>query len=284
MSPFGPRNFGMLPEIVKNLLIINGLLFLAKMVFQINFGLDLNDYLGLHYYSSERFRIYQVITYMFMHGNFQHLFFNMFAVWMFGTTIESYWGPKRFLTFYILTGMGAAFLHYLIIFFQMNPEIVLMEAFINNPNLENLATLAANHKFEVSPWLNGELYAQFNTFKSSFIALQRNPENFEALNTSVNFVSEYLEYFKNRPNVVGASGSLFGILLAFGMLFPNTLLMMLFIPIPIKAKYFVIGYGLLELFSGLSNNPNDNVAHFAHLGGMLFGFIIIKIWQKRGSF
>jgi membrane associated rhomboid family serine protease len=282
MSPFGPRNFSMLPEIVKNLLIINGLLFLAKVVFQANFHVDLNDYLGLHYYSSEKFRIYQVITYMFMHGNFQHLFFNMFAVWMFGTTIESYWGPKKFLTYYILTGMGAAFLHYLIIFFQIQPDINLMQAFIQDPSYAALSELAAVHRFEVSPWLNGELYAAFNDFKGAYSRLQANPQDFEALNISVNFMNDYLEFFKNRPNVVGASGSLFGILLAFGMLFPNTLLMMLFLPVPIKAKYFVMGYGLIELFSGLSNNPNDNVAHFAHLGGMLFGFIIIKIWRERG--
>src|SRR5690606_20871924 len=114
--------------------------------------------------------------------------------------------------------------------------------------------------------------------------LNTDPTNFEALNQTSYFFSKYIEYYKNLPNVVGASGSLFGILLAFGMLFPNALLMMLFIPIPIKAKYFVIGYGLIELISGLQNNPGDNVAHFAHLGGMLFGFILIKYWRKKGIY
>ena len=122
----------MLPEIVKNLLIINGLMYLATLVLQLNFNINLYDIFGLHYYSSDKFRIYQIVTYMFMHGSFSHLFFNMFAVWMFGSTIESYWGPKRFLTFYVLTGFGAAFLHYAIIFFQINPDIQLMEHFVTS--------------------------------------------------------------------------------------------------------------------------------------------------------
>tara|TARA_Y100001934_G_C12140333_1_gene672231 strand:- start:479 stop:940 length:462 start_codon:yes stop_codon:yes gene_type:complete len=152
----------------------------------------------------------------------------MFAVWMFGSHIENRWGSKRFLNYYLLTGLGAAFLHYLIFHFYTLPGIP------------------------------SQVYS--NTFP----------------------LTAY-EYFLQNSVVVGASGSLFGILLAFGVLFPNTLLYLYF-AIPIKAKYFVIGYGLLELFSGISNNPGDNVAHFAHLGGMLFGLLIFGYWKLKNEF
>lgn len=275
--------FSMLPEVVKNLLIINVLAFIARVVFSVNFGIDINDYLGLHYWESEKFRPYQFVTYMFMHGNFGHLFFNMFAVWMFGNAIENAWGPKRFLIFYIFTGFGAALLHYGIIHFEISGDITAMEQIVNDPKFENIAAFVSQHRFAVSQYYP-EIYPAYQEFKGAFSALQVNPENYEALNISANFFSKYLNHFKDLPNVVGASGSLFGILLAFGMMFPNAQLFMLFIPFPIKAKYIVIGYGALELFSGLQNSPGDNVAHFAHLGGMLFGFILINFWRKKGIY
>jgi membrane associated rhomboid family serine protease len=228
---YRPNSFSLLPLVVKNLLIINGLFYLATVVLSGQFGIDLTEKLGLHFPLSEAFRPYQLITYMFMHGSFMHLFFNMFALWMFGNTLENVWGPKRFLTYYLITGIGAAICHYTVIYFEMQPAL----DYINSNSFDH-------------------------------------PE-LEAMRQEV----------LNAPVVVGASGSVFGILLAFGMMFPNTLLYIYF-AIPIKAKWFVILYGAAELFSGLAGAPGDNVAHFAHLGGMLFGFILIKYWKKTNNF
>ena len=216
---FRPQRFNILPPIVKNLLIINTLLFFATITLT-NQGLDLRNYLGLHHWQSNDFQTWQIITHMFMHGNFTHLFFNMFAIWMFGTQLENLWGSKRFLNYYILTGLGAACLHFVIFHFYELPQI---------PQI----------------------------YQNMVIA---------------------------KHVVLGASGCLFGLLIAFGMLFPNTMLFFLFIPFPIKAKYFVIIYGLAELYYGVANNPNDNIAHFAHLGGMLFGFQIIKYWKWNNKY
>lgn len=244
-------NFKNIPPVVKNLLIINGLFFLATILLQ-NQGIDLADYFGLHYWESGTFYPHQLITYMFMHGGFTHILFNMFAVWMFGRVLEGVWGGKRFLIFYIVTGVGAGVIQLLVAHFRLM-------------SIEQLLTPEA-----IS-------FALSNGF--DLLHGGQGPTEFV---TNPHFVD--LVVLINTPTV-GASGAVFGILLAFGMLFPNTELMLLFPPIPIKAKWFVIGYGALELYSGFANNPNDNVAHFAHLGGMLFGFILIKMWQKnRGTF
>jgi len=271
----------MLPPVVKNLLIINGLMFLLTITLS-RFGINLIDILGLHYFGGSDFRPYQMVSYMFMHGGMAHIFFNMFAVWMFGSSIENYWGPKRFLTYYILTGFGAAALHYFIVYLQINPDIVLMNNFLDSPSIGTLDNLLQNFKITFNQNPGSQWVNSYGEFRVAANALYANPDNIEALNIVIQFISDYKAYYLNMPVIVGASGSLFGILLAFGMLFPNTRLYMLFLPIPIKAKYFVIGYGALELYSALENNPADNVAHFAHLGGMIFGFILIKIWQKRG--
>jgi membrane associated rhomboid family serine protease len=177
-----------------------------------------------------------------MHGGFMHIFFNMFALWMFGSAIEKIWGAKKFLTYYLITGFGAFILHYAIVAFQVQQLMP-----------------------DVSPEMLQDIKA------NGLDILMRN-QNY----TNPTFAKLNLLY--NIP-VVGASGAVFGILLAFGMMFPDTRLMLLFFPVPIKAKYFVIGYGAIELFSGIANRPGDNVAHFAHLGGMLFGFILIKYWN-----
>ena len=216
--------FQILPPVVKNLLIINVLLWLATLVLKGSlFSIDLTHILGLHHWESELFKPWQIVTYMFMHdtSGFTHILFNMFGVWMFGTHLENRWGSKKFLNYYLLTGFGAAFLHYLIFHFYTLPGIP-DEIYVNT------APLTA------------------------------------------------YEYILQNSVVVG-------VLLAFGVLFPNTLLYIYF-AIPIKAKYVVIGYGLLELFSGISNNPGDNVAHFAHLGGMLFGIIIFAYWKIRNDY
>jgi membrane associated rhomboid family serine protease len=241
-------NFRNIPPVVKNLLIINGLFFLATIVFrgQIN----LSEYLGLHYWMSDGFYPHQLITYMFMHSSvdFTHVLFNMFAVWMFGRVLEQVWGAKRFLIYYMVTGIGAGVVQLLVAYFRLMP------------------ILAELPQEAIDMVLN---------------------EGYGALLEGKNFVDPLMANANILINTttVGASGAVFGILLAFGMLFPNTELMLLFPPIPIKAKWFVMGYGAIELYMGFANNPTDNVAHFAHLGGMLFGFILIKMWKKdRGNF
>ena len=231
---YRPGNFNELPVVVKNLLIINGLLFLATVSLS-NLGIDLVKIFGLHQFQSNDFRPHQLITHIFMHGSFTHLFFNMFALWMFGKILENIWGEKRFLTYYMITGIGAAFIHLLISQYQIIS--------ISN-QIPELVSIAIEGKYNPSIPLSKKLTQLIIT------------------------------------PTVGASGAVFGLLLAFGMLFPNALLYLYF-AIPIKAKYFVIGYGILELYAGISNNPADNVANFAHLGGMIFGYILIKYWKKN---
>ncbi len=208
-------------------------------------GINLYTYLGLHFPLSEKFRLHQIFTHMFMHGGLTHLFFNMFALYMFGRVLESVWGPKRFLTFYLVTGIGAAVLHSAVNFFEY---------------------------YQTSSQLSPE---QINYVKEVGYGIWSEGKNFsEPLLGKLNLIL-------NTPTV-GASGAVFGILLGFGMLFPNTQLMLLFPPIPIKAKYFVIGYGVIELYLGFAQ-PGSNVAHFAHLGGMLFGYFMIKYWNKNSK-
>lgn len=279
----GSGRWSMLPPVVKNLLIINGLMFLAAISFDTSIGIDLWDILGLHYPGSEKFEVYQIVSYMFMHGSFTHIFFNMFAVWIFGNAIENTWGSKRFLIYYVLTGFGAAFLHYLIYYIEVAPTLNAIEAIIVSPQAEQILSFASSHEWKIYTQQYPEIAKEFFSFRNGPLqVLSASPDDQEALRQSRFFFEQYLEYFKNLPNVVGASGSLFGILIAFGMMFPNVRLMLLFPPIPIKAKWLVTAYGAMELYSAFQGNPNSNVAHFAHLGGMLFGFLIIKFWQKSG--
>lgn len=241
MSNFRP-GFSSIPPVVKNLIIINAIMLFATYMLSMR-GIDLTKILGLHYFESPDFRPYQLVTHMFMHGGLMHLAFNMFALWMFGRVLESVWGPRRFFIYYFVTGLGAAALH----------------TFVNFLEFQHFAG-------KMSP---------------EDVQLVMN-QGAEILNQGKNFsdvAAGKLNLLLNTPTV-GASGAVFGILLGFGMLFPNTELMLLFPPIPIKAKYFVIGYGAIELFSGIAN-PGDNIAHFAHLGGMLFGFFMIKYWNKK---
>ena len=234
---YSPGNFNELPVVVKNLLIINGLLFLATISLS-NLGIDLVKIFGLHQFQSNDFRPHQIITHLFMHGSFTHLFFNMFALWMFGKILENIWGQKKFLIYYMITGIGAAAIHLIFCQYQI----------INISNqIPDLVNIAIEGKYNPSIPLSKKLTQLIIT------------------------------------PTVGASGAVFGLLLAFGMLFPNALLYLYF-AIPIKAKYFVIGYGLIELYAGISNNPADNVAHFAHLGGMIFGYYLIKYWKQDTNY
>ncbi len=241
MDQYRPTGFRILPPVVKNLIIINVLFFLAMLAF--SSMIDLADYLGLHYPVSPLFKPHQLVSYMFMHGGIGHIFFNMFALWMFGNALENVWGPKRFLIFYMVTGIGAGLLHLLVIYFQ----VISVEA-------------------KLAP----ELIAQVRD--SGYSILQENKNFVDPLLGKLNLLY--------NTTTVGASGAVFGILLGFGMLFPNSLIYLYF-AIPVKAKYFVIGYGAIELFLGFSNNEGDNIAHFAHLGGMIFGYFLILYWKKR---
>jgi membrane associated rhomboid family serine protease len=248
-------------------LIINGLFFVTYLVIQNRFGIDLNEKLGLYYVRSSHFAPYQIITHLFMHGSFWHLFSNMLALWMFGNVLENYWGGKKFLLYYITTGLGAAFIHSLVTYLSMHGLEVAVQDYLSHPSVDALAQFAQHH---VSP-------AYQQSFDSLIGDWFKDPNNLAYADRSKEFVNQYLDLRASVPTV-GASGAVFGVLLAFGMLFPNTVIYLYF-AIPIKAKYFVILYGALELYSGFQ--VDDNVAHFAHLGGMLFGFILIKYWAKH---
>lgn len=259
--------FNILPTVVKHLLIINGIFFLAKVLLMPR-GIDMDEIFGLHYVGAPAFRPWQIITYMFMHGDFGHIFFNMFALWMFGSTLENYWGSKKFLIYYLVTGIGAAFIHYLIIYFQIQPTLALLNQFIDNPSLESYRYLVEHNPTER---MQGML-------SQNLLVLQQSPESLnELVRVTAGLKSQYLNSF----NIIGASGSVFGLLLAFGMMFPNSEIYLYFL-LPIKAKWFVIIYGAIELIYGIFGSA-DGVAHFAHLGGMIFGFILIMIWRHQAK-
>ncbi len=268
MNYYSPGGFNILPPVVKNLLIINGLLFLATFTLMSKFSIDLTSILGLHCFESENFRWYQFITHMFMHGNFLHIFSNMFALWMFGTAIENFLGSKRFIYYYFFTGLGAAALHLLISYYRLNDLHQAIVAYKNASSPESFSYLITNYFPEYKSQLSNFIYTWSNfRYDTSFVQ------------QTYKFVEEQYTMLINIPTV-GASGAVFGLLLAFGMMFPNSLIYIYFL-FPIKAKYFVIFYGLFELYSGIMNQPGDNVAHFAHLGGMIFGLILILYWRSK---
>lgn len=269
----------LLPPLVKNILIINVILFIATVTLFKSQRLDLVDILGLHYFGGSKFMPYQIITYMFMHdvGSFTHIFFNMFAVWMFGSTLENTWGPKKFLLYYMVTGIGAALTHYIIMyFFDIAPVLEHINLFLQDPSLAGFNAFVNSSHFTA---VSAEVQARFNELSPQYnLLIQSDPD--AALQSAVDFMLFYRTEFLNAPVVIGASGAVFGILLAFGVLFPNQVLYFFPIPIPIKAKWVVILYGAFELYAGISRT-GSNVAHFAHLGGMLFGFLLILYWRKR---
>jgi len=276
MRGYRPPQIGNIPPVVKNLLIINILVFAIDRLTH-SMGFELSEYLALYFPTSEYFKPFQFVTYMFMHGNLTHIFFNMFAFWMFGRVLESVWGSKRFLIYFMVTGIGAAALHMLINWMNYSSLETALVAYSNTPSPDAFFAFLK------------ENYAQYWDFIKNDAAYNRiingwynNPDSQQYAQASVEYLQSLYREIVNIPTV-GASGAVFGVLLAFGMLFPNTQLMLLFPPIPIKAKYFVIGYGAIELYTGIIQQPGDNVAHFAHLGGMLFGFLLIKYWQKSST-
>ena len=215
-----------IPTMTKNLLIVNFLAFVATWVLELR-GIDLTSMLGLHFFMAKDFHLFQFITYMFLHGGFTHIFFNMFALWMFGAVIERVWGPKKFLFYYISCGIGAG----------MVQEI-----------------------------------AQYVNYMAEGLAAYDNVN----LGGTIMATADYL----NLWTTIGASGAVYAILLAFGMIFPNERLFIIPFPFPIKAKWFVLGYVAIEFFSALGSS-GDGVAHTAHLGGMLFGYLMIRYWNRH---
>ena len=263
MNPFRSSLSGGLPTVVKNLLIINVLLRLAKMALgSDSHGQNLLDtHLGMYYFTSPNFRPWQVITHMFMHGDFMHLLVNMFGLYMFGAPIEQLWGSQRFLKYYLLCGLGAAALHTAVNSVEIRQDTEQVAAYGVDVDLVRSTADRINYPLD-----------------DAFPILEDEVRRTGAPEDAVAQL-----YFDHYGTMLGASGAIFGILLAFGMFFPNVELIMIFLPIPIKAKYFVVLYGLFELFSGLRGAQGDNVAHFAHLGGMIFGYFLIRHWRKKGT-
>ncbi|MDR1171235.1 MAG: rhomboid family intramembrane serine protease [Bacteroidales bacterium] len=258
---------------VKNLLIINVLLFVATYVLGSQFNLDLTRRLALYYPGSEYFRPYQFVTHMFMHGGIGHggighIFFNMYALWMFGTPIENAWGGKRFLFYYLFCGLGAAALHTLVNYLIFSGMAADITAFTNSPSPEIFKQFVEAHK----DFFNQNVYDFINQWTMS-------PGDSAYAATALENMHGVYQSTINIPTV-GASGAIFGILLAFGMMYPNVQLMIIFLPVPIKAKWMVTGYGALELIFGVIQ-PGSSIAHFAHVGGMLFGFILIRYWMAQ---
>ena len=233
MSTFRSSPLSNIPPVVKNLLIINILFFVATAIFESK-GISLVRMLGVYYVASPSFNVWQVVSYMFMHGGFAHILFNMFALFTFGSSLEYVMGSKRFLNFYLITGLGALALQMLV---------------------QAIEIYGITGGFSIDP----------ATYTSS----------------DPNAIRTLSEIYYSP--MVGASGAIFGLLIAFGMLFPNAELFIMFIPVPVKAKYIIPVYILLELFLGVAQFSGDSVAHFAHLGGALFGFILVKLWHLKRS-
>ncbi len=273
-NQYSPAGFKLLPPVVKNLLIINGLFYLATMTFESAFGIDLVRFLGLHYFLSEYFQPYQYVTYMFLHANFGHILWNMFALWMFGYLLENVWGSKRFLTYYMITGIGAAIIQTLVNWWNFSSIQQEALLYANQPTLDAFIDFV-KHNFP-------NYYDYHDTIKGFIGEWTLNPANQSYSGQSVDYINQLIQLQMNVPTI-GASGAVYGILLAFGMMFPNMLVYVYFL-FPVKAKWIVILYGAIEIFSGISNNPSDNVAHFAHLGGMIFGFFMIYYWKKKAIF
>ena len=250
MTQFRPSRFEILPMVIKNLLIINVLVFLAqKTVGKEGGAFDMESMFALHTWQSPLFKPWQFITHMFMHGDIGHIFSNMFALWMFGSVLENVWGPKRFITFYIVCGLGAALCHMLVLHFETQTMI---NKFRNLPN-----DLMAVRSFieDYADNVRGPIPISLESAQA-------------VMNANIN------------TGTLGASGAVFGCLAAFGYLFPNTTIFIGFL-FPIKAKWFVILYAGFELFAGIQNSAGDNVAHFAHLGGALAGIILVYFWNRN---
>lgn len=237
-----------LPPVTKNLIIINVIVWAVGMIFP-GFGGTLVNKLGLHYFSAGNFNPVQLLTYMFVHDphNIMHLAFNMFTLWMFGPMLERIWGSRRFMIFYFICGVGAALLQELVWMLTWESDFITALARVNGMTYDSMAAVIAKAKLSQDPMLTSSI-----------------------------------EGFMRQMVTIGASGAIYGLLLGFAFVFPNIPMYLFFIPVPIKAKYMVIGYAVIEFMLGVSNSVST-VAHFAHLGGMLFALIPLLIWKSNGT-
>lgn len=274
MNSFG---FGMpgITPVVKNIIIINVIFVLAQFTF-LNLGINLQDYMALHYWQSPKFGWWQLATHMFMHGSpfdvsltVTHIFFNMFGLYMFGGILENMWGPVRFLIFYFVCGVGAALCQLALYTFEFSQFNNVAAGFLQHADLEHFSKLMQ------SSLVNGD-----NRLKTILGFWNTHPVCDPCAAQAFDIVREYYSEQLNA-SMVGASGAVFGVLFGFGYMFPNMELFIIPIPIPLKAKWVVAGYALVELVSGLGRFANDQVAHFAHLGGMLFAFLLLRLWNNK---
>ncbi|OIN57892.1 rhomboid family intramembrane serine protease [Arsenicibacter rosenii] len=251
-----------LSPVVRVILILNVLAFLVT-------GSAVINQFGLHSVLSDDFRPVQLLTHMFLHGGLGHIFSNMIGLLVFGPMLEGVWGSRRFVFFYLFTGLGAAALYLGVNYYEMSHLLEAVDAYRSAPTPENFMSFITDHA--------GSSYDRIEPFLNSFEANPRDPR---FIQESLGFVNTYWLAQVNEP-MVGASGAIFGVIMAFGLLFPNTELILLFPPIPVKAKYMVLFYGAYEIYSGVYRAQADNVAHFAHIGGMLFAFILVKYWGSQ---
>ncbi len=272
MSSFNMGSGPGMPPAVKNIIIINVIMVLAQFAL-IRGGINLDDTLALHYWSSPDFRWWQLLTHMFMHGSpdnlqltIEHIFFNMFGLFMFGSMLENIWGSKRFLIFYLICGLGAGFCHMGVLSYEFTSFHHAFVEYQQHPTLTEFTRFLSSHGIEMA--------------KPEFLS-NWSSEPKSALYSAASIKILQAAYLQMTDiTMVGASGAIFGVIFAFAYLFPNTEMYLMFIPIPIKAKWMVTGYAVVELFSGVGHVKGDNVAHFAHLGGMLFAFILLTIWKR----
>lgn len=266
-----PGGFEVLPPVIKNLIIINGIVLLAQYTAEIQGYKEMvYNLFALHNVQSELFKPYQLVTHLFMHGNFVHFFFNMFALWMFGSMLENMWGAKRFLNFYILCGLGAAALHLGWLYLESRTIMEEVALFKQVPTVDRMLQFFS--KYGV---VDEEMRQKVNILITDW---RTDPFNANYAEAARDYVSETSQAYISNPTV-GASGAVFGCLAAFGYLFPNTLIYIYFF-FPIKAKWFVILYAAAELWMGIKNS-GGNIAHFAHLGGALIGFLLVLYWNKK---
>jgi len=250
-----------LTPMVRNILLSTILIYFLQQLL-----IWITPVFSLYSFLSPLFYPFQLVTYIFLHDTrgLMHIFSNMFGLVMFGPMLERVWGPGRFLMFYLITGIGAGLIHNGINYYEVIQMQDMVNEFLVNPTASNLTNYLKHHNLSLN---NPEFLEHFD----------KNPNNQELIQRSRQLVNDSIDNYLKIPTV-GASGAIFGVMAAFALLFPNTELLFLFFPFPIKAKYFVLLYGLIEYYSGIQRNPGDNVAHFAHLGGMLVGFILVKLW------
>ena len=281
MTQFRPGNFQILPVVIKNLLIINAIVFLAQISFDGIFpggGLDVKvgymaDTFALHHFYSPLFKPWQLVTHLFMHGSLMHIFSNMFALWMFGSVLENMWGPQRFLIFYLVCGLGAALLHLGFLWYENHQLIEAFTNFRSSPSLDGF--LRFFNEFRMGGGYDGN--AAYRIAR----AWQAEPQNVQMVDQAVTAVTDHVYYRLSQPTL-GASGAVFGCLAAFGFLFPNTFIYLYFF-IPVKAKWFVIFYMIFELTQAIRNSAGDNIARWAHLGGTIVGLLLVYIWHRQNK-